>query len=55
MPTPKPLPSHGALGERPPRDADTTEQAVAPPDYETDDDLPRTEDELPEGLPASNS
>jgi hypothetical protein len=55
MPTPKPLPSHGALGERPPGDADTAEQAVAPPDYETDDDLSGTEDALPEGLPASES
>ncbi|WP_428338701.1 hypothetical protein [Mycobacterium sp.] len=56
MPTPKPSPAHGALGELPP-DGDTAlEQAATAPegeDYERD--TPFTEDEAPASVSGSDA
>ena len=56
MPTPKPIPAHGALGEFPPDNATAPEQAVSPQDGETyESDTQHSEDEVPESLPHSDN
>jgi hypothetical protein len=55
MPTPKPNPPHGALGEPPPDDAPKPDQAMSPPDYEADDDTSGTDDELPDSVSPSGA
>jgi hypothetical protein len=56
MPTLKPIPAHGALGELPPDNVTAAEKGVAPQDGETyESDTQHSEDQVPESLPDSNN